>query len=157
MSLTKRAAFSRVLAAVCVSTSIRVCVCVCARDEKMRIGSRKWECMSLFTLGHMLVEPPIRLTAGGLSLGKKPKVSGIARSDRRPEALVHSLFCIIAPRVTCRRARPSDRSASQVLPRVFPPELRGLLRRQRGQRCVCLSRSDCSPGLQGKLKSTDTH
>lgn len=64
-------------------------------------------------------EPPIRLTAGGLSLGKKTQ--GFWHSDCRSEALVHSLFCVIARRVTCRRARPSDRSASQVLPCVFPP------------------------------------
>lgn len=130
-------------------------VCVCEgsknkeRQQEMGVHVVVYACRE---------EPPIRLTAGGLSPGKKtPRFLALRTSDCRPEALVHSMFCIIAPRVTCRRARPTDRSASQVLPRVFPPELRGLLRRQRGQRCVCLSRSDCSPGLQGKPKSTDTH
>lgn len=158
MSPTKRVAFSRVLAAVCVSTSIRGCVREGSKNEdrQQEMGVH----VAVYSGSYARREqPPIRSAAGGLSLGKKKNPRFLAlRAQivalRRPSTVC---FVLLLPGSHVDELVPLIDLHLKFSPRLFPPELRGLLRRQRGQRCVCLSRSDCSPGLQGKLKSADTH
>lgn len=76
--------------------------------------------------------------------------------DCLPQALIQSLFHIMVPRFRFIRAHPPIYLLLK-FPLCLSLELWGLLRCQRGECCLCISGSDRSPRLQGKLWNTNTH
>ena len=160
MSQAKRTAFPRILTAVCVSTSM----CAGGREnkgvnkQKMRaLAGNGWMCQPVyFGLHSQRQHSPIRaatedcFSPNNVTFSTKNSLCDTA-AQIGPQALTQSLVHIIIPQV--QMSSSADQFASKVLS-VSSSELWGLLWCQGGQRCLCISRSDCSAGLKGKRQKT---
>lgn len=167
------------------SISQDTCSCLCGRETRENKGTRrsegarmtdcsKWMNVGLFTLGYILKDNtllsdwlprpvPGQITQPHLFLTKSSPC-GIAAQIVALRLWSKACFTLSFLRLEFRfrRAHPViDLHLKFVC--VFPPlslsqpELRGFLRCQRGQRCLCISGSDRSPGLKSKFMNADTH